>query len=79
MTTVETQLALGEAQTRQNLASFTDLEELYKDLRLETADLLRSPANTERLLTALTRAQAGTTEPQSLDELCREVGLDGDA
>ena len=77
--TPETQQALEDAQTRQNLASFADPEELYEDLELETADLLRSPANAERLLTALARAQAGTTERQSLDELRREVGLDGDA
>jgi signal transduction histidine kinase len=74
--TVETQLALEEAQTRQNLASFADFEELYEDLGLEAAHLLRSPANAERLLTTLARAQAGTTEPQSLDELRREIGLD---
>jgi antitoxin YefM len=42
---------------------------------METAHLLRSPANAERLLTALARAQARTTEPQSMDELRREVGL----
>jgi len=76
--TVETQLATEEAETRQNLASFSDLEELYEDLGAETTYLLRSPANADRLLTALTRAQAGTTEPQSLDELRREVGLDSD-
>ena len=77
--TRETQLALEEAQVRQNLASFAGIEELYEDLGVETAYLLRSPANAERLLTALARAQARTTEPQSLAELCREVGLDGDA
>ena len=76
--TPETQQALEDAQTRQNLASFADPEELYEDLGLETADLLRSPANAERLSTALTRAQAGTTEPQSLDELRREVGFESD-
>ena len=42
---------------------------------LETAHLLRSPANAERLLTALARAQSRTLSPQSLDELRREVGL----
>ena len=30
--TPETQLALEEAQTRQNLAGFPDLEEFYEDL-----------------------------------------------
>jgi antitoxin YefM len=42
---------------------------------LETAHLLRSPANAERLLAALARAQARLTEPQTVDELRREVGL----
>ena len=74
--TRETQQALEDAQTRHDLASFANPEELYEDLGLETADLLRSPANAERLLTALARAQAGTTEPQSLDELRREVGFE---
>jgi antitoxin YefM len=43
---------------------------------LETAHLLRSPANAERLLTALARVRQRTGAPQSLDELRREVGLD---
>jgi len=42
---------------------------------LETAHLLRSPANAERLLTALARAQSQLTEPQSIDALQAEVGL----
>lgn len=46
---------------------------------LETAHLLRSPANAERLLTALARAQAHVTEPQTLDDLRREVGLDAES
>ncbi len=41
----------------------------------ETAHLLRSPKNAERLLTALTRAQAGEGVPQTIDELRSEVGL----
>lgn len=43
---------------------------------LETAHLLRSPANAERLLMALARAQARITAPQAVDELHREAGLD---
>jgi antitoxin YefM len=43
---------------------------------LETAYLLRSPKNSKRLLTALTRAQKRITGPQSLEDLRREVGLD---
>lgn len=46
---------------------------------LETAHLLRSPANAERLLTALARAQARVTAPQAVDDLRREVGLDAQA
>jgi antitoxin YefM len=42
---------------------------------LETAHLLRSPANANRLLTALVRAREQSGEPQSLEELRREVGL----
>lgn len=36
---------------------------------LETAHLLRSPANAARLLAALERARAGAGTPQTLDEL----------
>lgn len=42
---------------------------------LETAYLLRSPANAERLLRALTRARQQEGAPQTIEELKREVGL----
>jgi antitoxin YefM len=42
----------------------------------ETAHLLRSPRNAARLLTALNRALERTEEPQSLDALRRDLGLD---
>lgn len=42
----------------------------------ETAHLLRSPKNAERLLTALQRAASRTLKPQTADELRREVGLE---
>jgi len=42
----------------------------------ETAHLLRSPRNAERLLKALARARARRERPQSLRSLRREVGLD---
>lgn len=45
---------------------------------LETAYLLRSPANAERLLTALNDALKGEGRPMSLAELRAEVGLDGE-
>lgn len=43
---------------------------------LETAHLLRSPKNAERLLKALHRAQAKTLKPQPLEKLRKELGLD---
>ena len=43
---------------------------------LETAHLLRSPKNAERLLTALRRAQQHMLEPSTVDELRAEVELD---
>ncbi len=46
------------------------------DSLLETAHLLRSPRNAERLLTALVRARQKTVGPQSVEELRRELGLD---
>ncbi len=42
----------------------------------ETAHLLRSPVNAERLLRALNRAQQQTTSAQSIASLRAEVGLD---
>ena len=42
---------------------------------LETAHLLRSPKNAERLLTALNRAKSKRLKPQSIGELRREMGL----
>ena len=43
---------------------------------METAYLLRSPANAERLLAALGRAMKDEGEPLTLDTLRREVGFD---
>jgi len=44
----------------------------------ETAYLLRSPQNAERILSALARALKNEGEPQSMDDLRIEVGLDGE-
>jgi antitoxin YefM len=41
----------------------------------ETAHLLRSPRNAERLLRALARATAAEGIPQTIDDVRREVGL----
>jgi antitoxin YefM len=43
---------------------------------METAHLLRSPANAKRLLEALGRARKGEGKQESLDELKRSVGLE---
>ncbi|HEX5724254.1 MAG TPA: type II toxin-antitoxin system prevent-host-death family antitoxin [Longimicrobiaceae bacterium] len=53
------------------LVSATELSSL-----MESAHLLRSPKNAERLLRAITRARARTLEPSSVDELRRELQLD---
>ena len=42
---------------------------------LETAHLLRSPRNAQRLLTALNRARQETVTPQKLDALRADLGL----
>jgi antitoxin YefM len=43
---------------------------------LETAHLLRSPTNAERLLTALDRVRKGSGTPQTIDELRSKVGFE---
>ncbi len=42
----------------------------------ETAYLLRSPQNAERILSALARALKNEGKPQNIDTLRREVGLE---
>ncbi len=43
---------------------------------METAYLLRSPKNAERLLAALARARAGDTPPMSVETLQERVGFE---
>jgi antitoxin YefM len=43
---------------------------------IETAHLLRSPKNAERLLRALARAKGRKLKPEPLGKLRRELGLD---
>ena len=42
---------------------------------METAHLLRSPKNAQRLLAALQRATRGRGKPESIEKLRREMGL----
>jgi antitoxin YefM len=43
---------------------------------LETAHLLRSPRNAQRIFRALRRSERGEGKPQTLDQLRKEVGLE---
>jgi antitoxin YefM len=43
---------------------------------METAHLLRSPANAERLLTAVARARAGLGTAATVNELAQQLGLE---
>ena len=52
------------------LVSAEELESL-----LETAHLLRSPRNAQRLLSALRRAEARRTAPSSVAKLRKSLGL----
>ncbi len=45
---------------------------------LETAHLLRSPKNAQRLLTALHRATSRKLKPRPLEKFRKEIGLDKD-
>jgi antitoxin YefM len=42
---------------------------------VETAHLLRSPKNAERILSALLRARKGDGSPQEVSALAEEIGL----
>jgi len=55
------------------LVSAEELESL-----METAHLLRSPANAKRLGTAMARARAGKLKPQTVAEIRRAFVLDKD-
>ena len=59
----------GEEEVAMIAAS--ELESL-----LETAYLLRSPANAKRLRAALRRAKGGKGKPESAERLRRELGLE---
>jgi antitoxin YefM len=56
------------------LVSASELESL-----LETAHLLRSPQNAERLLSAISRAQRNVLQPSSVGELREQLGVGEEA
>ncbi|ELS04853.1 prevent-host-death family protein [Xenococcus sp. PCC 7305] len=43
---------------------------------VETVHLLRSPTNSSRLFAALSDSKTGNIQPQSLEELCEELGIE---
>lgn len=53
------------------LISFEELSSI-----METAHLLRSPKNAERLLRALTRARSRELTPSTIEDLRRVLGLE---
>lgn len=67
------EIVIVNRQNQQNVALIA-ADEL--DSLLETAHLLRSPKNAQRLLTALERAKNKQGEVQTLEQLKQEVGID---
>ena len=55
------------------IISESDLKSL-----VETVYLLRSPANGRRLLAAIDESRSGKIQPQTIDELKQELGIDGE-
>lgn len=55
------------------------ISEAELDSLLETLYILRSPANSSRLLTALQRAKAGIIKPQPVEEIYEMFGLSDDS
>ena len=55
------------------LISESDLKSL-----VETVYLLRSPANGRRLLAAIDESRSGKIQPQTIDELKQELGINGE-
>jgi antitoxin YefM len=61
-----------ERRNGENVALISEAE---LDSLLETAHLLRSPANARRLATALERALRGEPAPSTVAEVRRRLGL----
>lgn len=63
---------------RRNGDNVALIAEAELDSLLETAHLLRSPRNASRLAAALERSERARPTATSLEELRRDLGLDGD-
>jgi len=61
---------------RKNAENVALISESELSSILETAHLLRSPKNAQRLLKALLKVQEKNEPPQTLEELKREFGLE---
>ncbi|MCF8306378.1 MAG: type II toxin-antitoxin system prevent-host-death family antitoxin [Ignavibacteriales bacterium] len=61
---------------RKNAENVALISESELSSILETAHLLRSPKNAQRLLKALLKVQENDEIPQTLEELKREFGLE---
>jgi antitoxin YefM len=61
---------------RKNAENVALVSESELSSLLETAHLLRSPKNAQRLLKALLRVQENTEAPQTCEDLKREFGLE---
>jgi len=61
--------------TRPNGKNAVLISEAELESLLETLYLLRSPATATRLFTALKRAKARVIQPQTLDEVCKKIGI----
>ncbi len=66
------EIVLINRRNAENVAliAFSELSSL-----LETAHLLRSPKNAQRLLTALNRALSRSELPQDIEDFKQEIGL----
>jgi antitoxin YefM len=73
--TTNREIVYIQRRRRENVAMITASE---LSSLLETAHLLRSPRNAQRLLLALHRAMGKKPSPMTLEELRREVGLEAE-
>jgi antitoxin YefM len=62
--------------TRKNSRAVAMISEDELRSLKETAHLLSSPKNAERLLTALARARSEKIKPMNIEELKKEIGLE---